>query len=702
MSRGILLRMPSCVPRTGGTARGLEIRTMTDETRDTGQIPRTAEWPEMPASLPRRSDRRRAGRSLVSFKAPRVRLGGAAWPLAAVGAVVVLLVLATAADAAVSWGRIHPGITVGGIAVGGMDPSQARAVLDHELTPRSKLPVSLVFGSRRWSVTAPRIGGRVPLDDLVVMAYRVGRGGGALGMLGGRLGAWFGREQLPASADADPGKLAAVVAEYGRNVGVPARDAAVTVSGTKVSRTTSRPGTILDAARFRAELLAAMVSPNRIVRLVVVTLHPNVSDADAERAYQDAVRIVSGSATLTYKSQSWFMSAGTISRWVAFRKVPFGTDTNASAVATVSSTATGAAATSATVPSVPATPQPGERMTLVTYLDAHEVASSVFAISAKLGKPAKDARFQVSGTSVRVVPGQVGVGVDVPALSTALTTTLKGTGPRTVALTLGESQPRLTTDAATAMGIKERISTFTTAYSAGNLPRASNIRTLARALDGKLVAPGAVFSFNGAIGERTAAKGYQEAPAIVGNKLVPQLGGGICQVGTTIFNAVFFSGFPVIERTNHSFYISHYPKGRDATISWGGPDFKFKNDGKNWVMIHTSEGSGELTVSLYGTNPGYKVTYTTGPFTNIVPYVVTTVSDPTLPVGKSATTGSGVDGRRVVVVRTVTLNGTVLHRDTFVSVYKPQNEETHVGTMQPSKPATATPSPTATGTAPGH
>ncbi len=95
---------------------------------------------------------------------------------------------------------------------------------------------------------------------------------------------------------------------------------------------------------------------------------------------------------------------------------------------------------------------------------------------------------------------------------------------------------------------------------------------------GRCIAPGETFSFNGTVGPRTAEKGYQEAGAIVNGELVPQLGGGICQVGTTIFNTVFESGLPVVERHNHSFYISHYPKGRDATVSWGGPDFKFRND----------------------------------------------------------------------------------------------------------------------------
>jgi vancomycin resistance protein YoaR len=675
---------------------------MTDETRE---LPET---PEMLVTAPRRSGRHREGRPLVAFGAPRVALGRMSWPLAVAGGIVALLVVAILADAGLSWGRIHAGVTVGGVAVGGMDPSAARAVLDRELSPRVKLPVNLVFESRRWVLTASRVGARLPVDDLVVSAYRVGRSGNVLAMLGDRFGTWFGRAQIPAAADADPAKLEAVVAEYGRNVGVRPVDAGVIVSGTRVDKTPAKAGTSLQAARFTSDLLTAFVTQNRVVRLIVAVQRPDVSDADAEQAYRDASRMVAGDVTLSYKSGSWVFGAAEVARWVAFRKVPFGQEAS-SAAAGASSTvaATGSASAGASTrpaaASVPATAQAGVRMVFTAYVDAARLSSAVTPISTKLGKAARDARFQVSGKTARVVPGQVGVAVDVTALAASLDATLKGAGARSVVITLGVSQPRLTTQAAEAMGIKERISTFTTQYAAtSNTPRVNNIHTLANALDGKLVAPGAVFSFNGAVGERTAAKGYQEAPAIVGNKLVPQLGGGICQVGTTIFNAVFFSGFPVLERTNHSFYISHYPKGRDATISWGGPDFKFKNDSKYWVMIHTSQAMGELTVSLYGTNPGYKVAYTTGPFTDIVPYKVTTVKDPTLPLGKTATTGSGVDGRRVVVVRTVTLNGVVLHRDTFVSVYKPQNLETHIGMLPPSKPATATPSPSATGTAPGH
>jgi len=203
---------------------------------------------------------------------------------------------------------------------------------------------------------------------------------------------------------------------------------------------------------------------------------------------------------------------------------------------------------------------------------------------------------------------------------------------------------------------------------------------LGDALDGKLVAPGATFSFNGAVGERTAAKGYQEAAAIVDGKLVPQLGGGICQVGTTLFNAIFLSGLPVKERHNHSFYISHYPKGRDATVSWGGPDLKFVNETENWVMVSVAYSSSSITISLYGTDPGYEVTSKTGPFTNEKPFGTETTKDPKLGTGIKVIDDGGITGRSCVVTRTVSKNGKIVRTDEFKSVYRPKTQIVRVGT----------------------
>src|SRR5437660_8558854 len=115
------------------------------------------------------------------------------------------------------------------------------------------------------------------------------------------------------------------------------------------------------------------------------------------------------------------------------------------------------------------------------------------------------------------------------------------------------------------MGVTGLVSSYTT-YFGGVPNRIHNVQLVARLIDGKLIAPGATFSFNKTTGERNAAKGFLEAPVIVNGELTTGLGGGVCQVSTTVFNAAFEAGLPIIERTNHALDISHYPQGRDATV----------------------------------------------------------------------------------------------------------------------------------------
>jgi vancomycin resistance protein YoaR len=321
------------------------------------------------------------------------------------------------------------------------------------------------------------------------------------------------------------------------------------------------------------------------------------------------------------------------------------------------------------------------------------VGAATASLTKGSGRPAKNAAFTVVKGKIKITASQVGLGPDLASLADDLARACVGAGARTAAVKFTQTQPSLTTTAAREMGISDRISSFTTTYATVNPARTSNVHLLAHALDAKLVPPGGTFSFNQTAGERTAAKGYQEAPAIVKGKLVPQLGGGVCQVGTTFFNTVFFSGLPIVERHNHSFFISHYPKGRDATVSWGGPDFKFKNDTKGWILIRTSTTASSITISLYGTDPGYQVDYTTGPFTDVVPHKVIEVKDPKLKKGARIVTDGGVDGCRILVVRTVYKDGAVVRTDRFVSIYSPKDETVRVGTKTASTTPTSTPTP---------
>jgi vancomycin resistance protein YoaR len=199
------------------------------------------------------------------------------------------------------------------------------------------------------------------------------------------------------------------------------------------------------------------------------------------------------------------------------------------------------------------------------------------------------------------------------------------------------------------------------------------------------LAPGQQYSFDRQIGARTEARGYKLAPGIVGpNTLEDVLGGGICQVSTTMFNAVFFAGLKVTERHNHSIYINHYPKGRDATVSAGGKNLRFVNDTDHHIWIRGTSDGITTTISIYGTSDGRKVTYSVGDFYNMKSPTTVTVKDPTLPVGTKKVIDEGQTGKQLKTVRVVKLpDGTVIHRNTWISTWPMYPRQIAVGTKTP-------------------
>jgi vancomycin resistance protein YoaR len=185
---------------------------------------------------------------------------------------------------------------------------------------------------------------------------------------------------------------------------------------------------------------------------------------------------------------------------------------------------------------------------------------------------------------------------------------------------------------------------------------------------------------NQATGQRTAAKGYRTAHIIRNGELVDGLGGGVCQAGTTMFNAVFFAGLPVPERRNHSLHISHYPMGRDATLNWPGTDLKFRNDSPYGIYLTGRATPSALTFTLWSTSRGYKVAFTTSPASNFRAPPTRYEDDPTLPKGEEVVEESGASGFDVSVSRTVTKGGRLVRRDQFLSAYQPWTRVVRRGT----------------------
>jgi vancomycin resistance protein YoaR len=236
------------------------------------------------------------------------------------------------------------------------------------------------------------------------------------------------------------------------------------------------------------------------------------------------------------------------------------------------------------------------------------------------------------------------------------------------------------------MGITGVVGSYYTSY--GGIPsRLHNVALVAQLIDGALIAPGKTFSFNGTTGERTAEKGFQEAPVIINGELQTGLGGGICQDSTTVFNAAYEAGLEIDERTNHALYISHYPLGRDATVNYPDQDLKFTNDTAHWLLLRTFVGSGSLTVNLYGTPQNRRVETVEQPLRIVGAPKIKRVPDPTMLKGTSEVDEYGQPARATSVSRTVyDADGTTLHEDTWYSSYRSEPKVVRVGTKPKPKP----------------
>ncbi len=316
----------------------------------------------------------------------------------------------------------------------------------------------------------------------------------------------------------------------------------------------------------------------------------------------------------------------------------------------------------------------------------------------KAGKPAVNASFKVVSGKVEIIPHENGIMPDASATAEIATAKLKISDVAHVEVVFAEREPEITTREASKMGIKEEIVSFTTSYNPRQTSRVANIKLLAALLDGELIAPGEVFSFNERIGPRTIERGFKLAPTIVNGRLVDTAGGGACQVATTLFNTVFFAGVEVIERMNHSFYISKYPPGRDATVSYWGYDLKFKNDYQNWILIKAYATSSKITISFYGTKEGRDVKYETSKASGFTSFRTVTKKDPNLPSGYRKVEEAGIMGRSITVRRWVyDARGKLIHEDVFRSRYSPKTQIVVVGTKVVNQTKSSTES-TATST----
>src|SRR3954452_13908886 len=568
--------------------------------------------------------------------------------IAAVVALAIGLFFAGSKD------KLADGTRIAGIDVGGLTPAQAQRLLEKRSESLADVPVVFTFGSRKFPITPKQLDVRVDWKAAVANAEEHG---GGFGFVRGyrRLELEFFPQDLVPPMQAYEPALNYKLDLLAASVNAPHREAKLVRRGLHITIAAGATGRVLDhaaAARLIVRSLASFSSAP--VGLPVRVDAPQVTVASLTQKQQLASRIVSGPVSVVAGEKRL-----RIPRW-----------------------------------------QLAKMLDLTSLRFRGAAADRFFArLQGQVERRPKDADFvAASNGSVHVVPARPGLSLDAFASARRVLVAAERPASRVANPALLVEHPKRSTAAAKAMGITGTVGAYETFY--GGVPnRIHNVQLVAHLVDHKFIAPGETFSFNGTTGERSAAKGFLEAPVIVNGEVQTGLGGGVCQVSTTVFNAAYEAGLPIVSRTNHALYISHYPLGRDATVNYPNVDLKFTNDTGHFLLLRTFVGSSSLTVALYGTPVHRRVVSDTAPLVVDGSTPTKRVADPDLYVGQKVVEETGTPPQKTSVHRQVySASGKLLYDTVFYSSYAGEPTVIRFGTKQRPHPTTTTTTTTATTT----
>jgi vancomycin resistance protein YoaR len=538
------------------------------------------------------------------------------------GAVVVGFVFAGSND------RLAAGIDIAGIPVGGLTPAQAVAKLDSRSRALVNVPVTFVAGDRQFQVRPEELG--VEPDWKEAVGEAQAKGGGFAVLRGyRRLDLRFGHVSIEPQVNSYAAAVAYEVGLLATKIDATHVEARLVRHGLHVVAVRGQTGALLDRAAATQEIVQALAGFSRApVDLPVTNEPPRITVADLASTKQLANRILSAPVDLEHGSSGTVITRQQLARML---QLPNG---------------------------------------LGSLQLGGNAADTYFAKLARSDATrARDATFAVDGPHVRIVPAQNGTAIDVPATAAAVLAAAERRADRVAVVSEAVVVPKRSTADARAMGITGVVGSYETFF--GGIPnRIHNVELVAHLINGAMVAPGATFSFNGTTGARTAAKGFLVAPVIINGELKTGLGGGVCQVSTTTFNAAFVAGLPITERVNHALYISHYPLGRDATVDYPDTDLRFVNDTPHWLLVRTFVTASSLVVSLYGAPQHRRVVTQTAPLTVVKKQGVKKVVDKSLAPGQVVVIDPGEPAMSTWVRRWVYApNGKLLYDNTWYSNY---------------------------------
>lgn len=599
--------------------------------------------------------------------------------VACIALLVVLIICGI--DGFLNGNKIYDGVVIGDVSVGGLTKDEAIDCVSGEYSQRVSSNVATFFTTQenlnnpkacdtdanieeqisyeeslanrtQWTVPGNEVEATLDVDSLVEQAFEVGRSDGSII---GRIGAGIFGKNIPLTCSYNNEKVSSLADQMTSAVGKKRVNFGISINDGIASVTNGNDGNEVTAEWLTGRLNETFLGTESLTKTVVETQYMplQANEEDAQRVANTVNASIAAGATFVYEDQTWNASSSDLGNLITTDLSEDGGKWKLSPVFDESKT----------------------KNALLTSLHSN-INSDGLQVSFN-----KDSNGQITVSSN--AKGTAPVASDVlDTLNTSFFVSDARTQTPQIDVPSADIPSSLSFEDAKSFGLITDISSFTTQYSSGNEARVNNIHTAADLLSGSIAkADGGSWSFNDTAGEATPDKGYQAAGAIVGGEYSDAVGGGICQVATTVFNSVYLAGYPVEKRYNHTLYIESYPKGRDAAIAYPDLDLVWKNDTSSDVLLMMSYTSTSVTATLWGVDPEYQVSTEYGEWKKGEPYSTTYKTDNTVASGKEYVKTTGVDGSSITIVRTVKDHeGKILHEDSFTSTYAPKNKVIIKGT----------------------
>lgn len=569
--------------------------------------------------------------------------------------VVLLLVTAYGVYRLAFAERIIPGVAGYGIEMGGMSPAQAVAALDDKFNYDENTVFTFRDGEQFWQVTAGELGVTLDAQATAAQAHAIGHSGNLFADVVDQGLTWLNGKAVTPVVRYDQGAAAAWLSTLAGQINRPVLDASLVVHGRTIETSPAQNGRSLDITATLGFLDNAILNltPGGEIPLVIRETPPLAFDAEAAAAKARAA--LSGPVLLVADDGRgnplgpWTVSLDQIAELLRVETVL----------------------------------RPDGSRVYEVIADVGVYQPALEGLAAGLIIPTQNARFhfdQATGQLVNIQSAISGRTLNVAETLGRLESAIFNPTNRIVPLAFTYELPRYHNDVTAAeLGITELVSQATTSYAGSSQARIDNIAQAASRFDGLIIAPGELFSFNGYLGDISPEEGYVSGKVIVGGRTVDGVGGGVCQVSTTAFQAAFYAGYPIQERYAHGYRVGYYEYGEgvgmDAAIYTPDLDFKFYNDTDYHLLIETSvlPGSTSVQFRFFSTNPGRQVVKEGPRISGIEPPAATTYEvNPDLQPGQSMQVDWPAEGAYVEVTRVILDdNGQVLNREIFASQYQP-------------------------------